>query len=651
MTARADLPAIRANAIEPTPSWAVMQRQLFATVEEAALYAADRYDRPDGTPYNAQDADDAYEAHSYRGHLYALGGSDAMLDLAFRQWNAITRLYDDGTPVRKGDPVHPKHECQLHNEYYDAHTDTPADWFHMGEGNQSFYDFGLADPTNPLHVRRARRFADMYTGDDDAAPNYDAEHRIIRSPFHGSRGPNFHGDLEFVKRALDPVYYPGGVAHGHAQRSNLYPIVENLEEDWFENESRREEIMALFDRMVLDGDIPDNLGATALITNAFLYTGDDRYRTWVLDYTQAWLERTRANDGLIPDNIGPTGIIGEHRNGQWWGGWYGWNSRNSSRNALQAALIAAECALLLTGDSGYLELIRSPVEYLLDMASTRDDGQLVVPTRITESGWENPQPMRLNWLGRLYHASMDRRDGDLIERLRDGERELDWNEIDVAGDRSSGNLEARYNYYDGRFDDWPTQRLRAELFYVDAMYESMRLDPRDVATIIEDSRWPPNPVVTKGLAQVTTGAPQPIYNGGLSRATVRYFDADRRRPGLPADVAALVDGVQADGASLQLVNLSSSQPRRLIVQAGAFGEHRFTEARWQEQIQEDLDRHAGIWLRGGLRYEERRTAVDGRHVMVTLPPSASLQLDLGMQRFAHPPSYAQPWHAEGLPVV
>lgn len=37
------------------------------------------------------------------------------------------------------------------------------------------------------------------------------------------------------------------------------------------------------------------------------------------------------------------------------------------------------------------------------------------------------------------------------------------------------------------------------------------------------------------------GSPQTVYNGGLLRATVRHYDPDRQRPGLPPDVAVLVD--------------------------------------------------------------------------------------------------------------
>ncbi len=41
-------------------------------------------------------------------------------------------------------------------------------------------------------------------------------------------------------------------------------------------------------------DVPLNLTSTSLITHAFLYTGDDAYRTWVLDYLEAWADRIEA---------------------------------------------------------------------------------------------------------------------------------------------------------------------------------------------------------------------------------------------------------------------------------------------------------------------------------------------------------------------
>ena len=629
-----DMISIKATEISPPPAWALMERQLIELMEQAVDLAAQKYSRLDGTPYNVNDVDDTYEAHSYKGLLYAIGADEKVLEIGLREWNAITRLYDDGIVRRDDEPQHPEFRVQLHNEYYNL--SGPADWFHMGEGNQSFYCFGLADPTHPENLRRAKRFAAMYMDEDSEAPNYDPKYKIIRSPFHGSVGPRFHADLAMAKVLLDPIYYPGGVAHGHAQRSNLYPAIKDLEEDWFENPERAEEILKIFDDVILNGDIPDNLAATGLITNAYLYTGEEKYKRWVLEYTEVWMDRIRDNNGIIPDNVGPTGKVGEQRNGQWWGGFYGWNSRNSARNAFLAATIAAECALLLTGDFGYLELIRSQIEFLLSLAKTREDGQLLVPTRITPNGWEGYQPRGIQWLARVYHASMDARDYELITRLRAGEKESDWNEVEVAGDRSSGNLEARFNYYNGINPDWPEKRLQAEYQYVLGMYEFMRRDSRDTTQIIADNRWPPNPVVTKGLAQVTMGSPQPIYNGGLLRATVRYFDMDCARPGLPKDVAALVDKLESDRVGIQMVNLNRTETRHVIVQAGAFAEHQFTQVQFRTTDQEGTS--------------EKIVPVDKKYFIVELPPSTNIRLEGGIQRFVNQPSYAFPWHGDKVPV-
>src|SRR5204863_2542403 len=77
-----------------------------------------------------------------------------------------------------------------------------------------------------------------------------------------------------------------------------------------------------------------------------------------------------------------------------------------------------------------------------------------------------------------------------------------------------------------------------------------------------------NPVVTEALVQLTWGGPQVIYNGGLQQARVRYYDADRRRPGLPASLAALVSSIDPQATVVDLINLDPGQDRHGNLQGG-----------------------------------------------------------------------------------
>jgi hypothetical protein len=72
---------------------------------------------------------------------------------------------------------------------------------------------------------------------------------------------------------------------------------------------------------------------------------------------------------------------------------------------------------------------------------------------------------------------------------------------------------------------------------------------------------------------------------------------------------------------IQLVNLNPSESRKLIVQAGAFGEHSFTNI-----------------------YDGQQSIEVGKpYFIVELPPSGSINLITGIKRFQNKPSYAFPW--------
>ncbi len=666
-----EMVSIKATDICAPPGWALMERNLINLMEEAAPMMVKKYTEPGGALYFAEDFDDLYEQFYNWCLFYAIGADESLLNFALQEWNATTRISDDSFNHRlRHNDFTKVFRPSMHNEFWNLAQ--AMEWHHLGEGNMAFYDFGVACPTVSENVRRARRFAAMFIGEDPGAPNYDPECKILRSPFHSSQGPRLHADANFANTMLLAGRFLGGEVNYYGVRASLYPIVEDLELDWYEDPKRRAEIVELFEKMVLQADTPNSLGAAALVTNAYLYTGDEKYKRWVLEYTEAWLDRMRRNNGIMPDNVGPTGKIGEHRNGVWWGGQYGWNHYQGYNIMFHSLTIAAECALLLTGDFGYLELLRSQIQLMLENSITREDGQLIMPTRYGPDGWcydppvgpsnddilpkrgvyTGPIPWRMQELAHLYHASMSTEDYELITRIRDGEVERDWNEIgDRGGEKNGGETEfARFQYYDGLNPDWPEKILSAEYRWAVEAFDKIRLDDRTVEEIITTNFFPPNPVFTKGLTQVTMGAPQSVYNGGLLRATVRYYDRDNARPGLPKDVAALVDKLGADAVGIQLVNLSNTETRNAIVQAGAFGEHQFTGLKYREMNQEELRQNPYLWLRSEREYAKKETSVNGKYFAVELPPSTSVRLEVGMRRFVNDPSYAFPWHGETIPV-
>ena len=621
----------------------MLQRQLIDLMNDAADLVMEKHTERSGTLFFADDLDDQYEWFYNWGLFYAIGGGDKLLEYSLRTWNATTRWGDDSIVSRRKHGQYWHGDLrdfgqQAHNEYYNLATPGGADWHHMGEGNRQFYDFGVAEPTISENVRRSRRFAAMFMGEDPEADNYDRKYKIFRSPIQTSVGPYKHASVDFAKawlqgggRRWKVGWYPDQpVPRG--LRCSLYPVVKNLEPNWFERWNRRQEILRLFDHIILDGDVANSLAAAALMTNAYLYTGDPKFKEWVIEYVGGWMDRIEQNNGIIPDNVGPTGKIGEHREGQWWGGLYGWNYYLGYKVIFHGATIAAECAQLLTGDDSYVDLLRSQIKVVVDQGFRRDDGQLIVPSRYTPDGWDHdtagpPKPMRILEPVHLYHMSMSKDDHELINYITDGDVVRSWTDVSSQVPET-----ARFSYYDGRLPDWPERALRAEYALALRDLEALRNESRDPETLILENAAIPAGVYTKVLTQVTMGAPQTVYCGGLLRATVRYFDRERQRAGLPQSVAALVDDLQVDRVGVQLVNMSASESRSLIIQAGAFGEHVFTT----------------IWYRDGESLTE--APVDGKHVAVTLAPSSSIRLDMGMKRFVNDPGYAFPWHGDRIPV-
>ena len=154
-------------------------------------------------------------------------------------------------------------------------------------------------------MTRVRRYAGLYMDEDPQEKNYDPEHKIIRSLFNGSRGPLLR-KATALDWAGDPFEAEGRFDAAHGERNF-------------------DEMLAHYEEYTdIVGDHPINLAATTMAVNAYMATGDQKYRDWLLEYVDAWAGRAGENNGIIPSNIGLDGTIGGETDGKWYGGCYGW---------------------------------------------------------------------------------------------------------------------------------------------------------------------------------------------------------------------------------------------------------------------------------------------------------------------------------------
>lgn len=618
------------------PRWAVLQRQLITALEESVDAFVARYVAPDGaltwgdTLHGRDGADDFYESAYNWPLLYLVGGADRLLPASIRQWEAITRQVAALKPVG-----------QVLHEYERGY-----DWFHQGESNLFFYFLCLADPNRASNRARAARFASLYLGTEDAGSNYDRERRIIRSAHNGSGGPRwgFTDDPE-------PRYAWGASMRRYGLPFADVPGIDHYD-DLEDPTLARRMGDAMQARMGV-GDVVGNLAATGLMANAFAMAGDPQLREWIVDYVGAWLDRTRANGGLIPDNVGLSGAVGENLGGRWHGGLYGWTWPHGFYNIGMAALVASSSATLVTSDGSWMELARTVIDRTLELGEVREYHEasmtlpehwvaqragltgagatqsFLVPHRHGDAGWFDWQPMAATYPAALWATSLAPEDRDRIHRLRALEA-YDWRTVvTFRAKEDAGHEPPWLQFLEGANPGYPEAILASALEVARGRSAAIRADRANLRTVNIHHWQQHNPVTTEALVQLTMGGPSPVYNGGLLHVPLRHFDGGAGRPGLPADVAALVSAVDETGITLDLVNLSGASTREVILQAGAFAEHRWTEV---STLEDGPDTSA-----------KPSHPVAGPHLRVTLAPTARATIRLGHARHVAPPTTAMPW--------
>ena len=625
-------PTIEAQTrVQTPPEWAVLERELIDKINDAAPKVLKKYTRPDGTLFwpnhpefqSFDGLDDSYESFHNWPLFYMLGGDAQFLVDAQHEFEAITK---DMTRFGSG------HDYPMvYKEYQPGY-----DWFHQSEGNYLFYMLCMADPTHETNLDRAKRFAGFFMNEDPEALNYDPEHKIIKCVMNGSKGPAFW----ILER--ESFYPPNGY--------NL-PFIDvpgcTSREVMLENDDLRD----LMGRVVYErqgrGDAVGNLAATTLATNAYMYAGEEKYKAWVQEYVDAWIVRRDENGGIVPDNVGLSGIIGEHTEGKWYGARYGWSHPHGWHSVGQAVSVAGQNAALLHQDLSYMDFPRSQIDVLIENGIEHND-QLYVPqkhgdpgmgnyvpgpwlqypikneddTALQIGGWFEFMPMHPSDVAHLWAMSMADEDQDrAVQIAKKVGSKFDinaWHHTKDQGGRDGGWLA----YMRGDFPEYPESILNHNLSQVQQRLNFMENDEEDPAGYGDAYFQRRNPVTCEGLVELTCGGPLPHYNGGLLVTRVRHYDAHNNRPGLPEDVAALVSKLTANTVELELINLSASEARDVIVQAGSMGEHNFTTASANG---------------------DNKVEVNGTYLQVHLPPNTQIALEVGMERFVNVPSYKQPW--------
>ena len=177
-------------------------------------------------------------------------------------------------------------------------------------------------------------------------------------------------------------------------------------------------------------------------------------------------------------------------------------------------------------------------------------------------------------------------------------------------------------YLQGQDPGYPEAALQRDLGLIQSRVEAMRRDKLPPEKRLADNMLGLNPAATASLVQLMWGGLPPGVDGGLVNARLRYFDPTRQRAGLPPDVGALVSQLNSNQTVVTLVNLNRTEPRTLIMQGGAYGEHQFES----------------------VTLDEKRTPLDSALVGIQLNPGSGAQLTLRMKRYANAPTILHPWH-------
>ncbi|MBM3935049.1 MAG: hypothetical protein FJ319_12245 [SAR202 cluster bacterium] len=569
------------------PQWALLERELFrAHVKACKEFYAKYYDERGYLQmvprWGGNDGpDDAMESMVDWPTLHFLGGDDSLVTMYKHAWEGHLKQYTEA----KTKDIDFARDGMYYKEF-----PVMFDWQHNGEGLTVFNLQGLSDPYDTEFQRRVKKYAGFYMNEDPQAPNYDPKHKIIRSSLNGSRGPMLR-KATGLDWAGDPIEVEGRFKPRHHERTYA-------------------EMVAHYkDYNDVPGDHPQNMVSTGLGFHAYALTGDPKYKAWVIEYVDAWLERMEKNGGIIPSNIGLDGVPGSAANGKWYGGVYGWSftvvqphdGKLANRNMVQLGLAGIGNAYQLTGDKKYPEAWAK----MLDIINSNEkvvDGQKMYPSMYGENGWYAFLPRKWNrGAEEVYYWTMDRKHLSRVDTT------TGW-----------------YGFLEGNNPNFPVESMQRDLLSIRQRVEGMRKDDTTADTRLSDDPMVYNPVFARSLFALMMGGPTMTHARPVS-ARLRYFDPARRRAGIPEDCAALIEKLADEETVVTLINLSASEDRTVVVQGGSYAEHQM----------------ASVTVDGVT------TPVNSSQVTINLGPVSGARMTIKMKRNCNPPTFTFPWDRKG----
>ncbi|HEY9423274.1 MAG TPA: hypothetical protein VIP54_00640 [Microterricola sp.] len=621
------------------PAWAVLERRLFDAVEESWRVFAAKYTEADGrlrfdrSLANSRDGvDDFYEAFFNWPAFYSLGGSREILDAAKHHWRGVTaQLTEAG---------------MLSEEYENGY-----DWFHQGESLIFFYALCAADPHDSAFRERARRFAELYT--DARRGNYDEPSNTIGAPHNGALGllPGLGNEWQSYPASLEnmrPYGLPLEYLPGISSWSDLA------------DPANADAMGAAMQAVLGAGDVPINLASTSLVLNRWLYDGDEDSERWIARYVDGWRARAADNDGLIPDNVSPDGTSGGQHDGRWFGGHYGWTWPHGLLSVEMGALIGAMNAAFVTGDNSYLDLARTPLDTVLAQAITASvdetpmslqpswqdrlgtasaEPALLVPHRFGRDGWFDFGPMPMSMPMWLWWFSREDADRERLDRVIAGSVEPSIGFGPFRDKEEAGHERPWLAFLNGENPGYPEAALAGALGQVARRMALVAAEDPDIRTVHIHFWQRVNPVVTEVLTQLIAGAPQVLYNGGVPFAALSYEDADVGRQGLPADVAALVRSIEGESIRVELVNLSMTATRRVLVRPGRFGERDIVSVTSRGESGADYPGATPAYRSLPGEPVQQTVPVDDAELLVELPPNHRADITLVTRPSGRRPSF------------